>query len=265
MRKGERGAPLCLAHPVGGTVLCYGTLMRLVDRERPVIGFQARGAEREEPPRHDVAEMAAAYLHELGASHSEAPVVLAGWSFGGTLAYEMACQLEEGGRKVALLCLLDATAPMATGGEVDEAELMAQLLYDLSGMLSASSPSLEQLRKAPVNELYAIALAHVGSLGLFRPGTEEAEIRRHVSLYRAHMNAHLRYHPRPYHGPVLYVTAAGSRHRRDILERWRALSRGPFEEVLVPGARHANLLQQPHVALVADSLHQRLAKLQTRS
>ena len=41
----------------------------------------------------------------------EGPVTLAGHSFGGILAYEMARQLEGAGRQVQLLALLDVSAP----------------------------------------------------------------------------------------------------------------------------------------------------------
>src|SRR3989440_2099899 len=54
-----------------------------------------------------IKEMAAHYLKEMRVIQPEGPYLLSGRSSGGTIAFEMACQLEAIGEKVALLALLD--------------------------------------------------------------------------------------------------------------------------------------------------------------
>ena len=51
--------------------------------------------------------MAAAYLAALRTAQSAGPYLLGGWSFGGLVAYEMACHLTAQGHQVGLLALFD--------------------------------------------------------------------------------------------------------------------------------------------------------------
>lgn len=64
-------------------------------------------------------EVAESSVHELGIKmadevsrhQSDGPVVLVGVCFGGLVAFEAACRLEESGRNVALLALIDTLNP----------------------------------------------------------------------------------------------------------------------------------------------------------
>ena len=55
--------------------------------------------------------MAAEYAAAVEAAAPDGPYLLGGWSFGGIVAFEMARQLRERGRPVALLALLDSWSP----------------------------------------------------------------------------------------------------------------------------------------------------------
>jgi amino acid adenylation domain-containing protein len=114
----QRGAPG--RHPLflvpggwGGEIefLVYGDLSRQIDPTRPIWGFKARGAGTADPPHATVTEMAAEYIRELRQIQPQGPYWLLGECVGGICAYEMACQLERSGEKVALLVLLDTTVP----------------------------------------------------------------------------------------------------------------------------------------------------------
>lgn len=52
--------------------------------------------------------MAKLYVHEVQKIQPKGPYQLAGWSFGGTIAVEMARIFESKGEKVSFLGLLDA-------------------------------------------------------------------------------------------------------------------------------------------------------------
>lgn len=58
-----------------------------------------------------VEEMAAEVLSSVRRRQASGPYYLAGWSFGGLVAYEMARQLVEEGEEIALLAVFDTTAP----------------------------------------------------------------------------------------------------------------------------------------------------------
>ena len=97
-------SPLFCMHAAGGNVLFYRDLANELDAEQPVYGLQARGvADKSETAHENVAEMATEYLNEMRTVQPVGPYKLCGSSFGGLVAFEMACQLEANGEDVALL------------------------------------------------------------------------------------------------------------------------------------------------------------------
>ena len=88
-------------HPAGGSSSVYEPLSRRLGDKVPVYGIERLEGSLE--------ERAAAYIADIERLSAGRPVVLAGWSFGGALAYEVAHQL--GNDKVAFIALLDTTQP----------------------------------------------------------------------------------------------------------------------------------------------------------
>ncbi len=104
--------PLFCMHAAGGNVLFYRDLANELDADQPVYGLQARGvADKTETAHENVAEMATEYLKEMRSVQPFGPYQLCGSSFGGLIAFEMACQLAERGETVSLLALFDTYAP----------------------------------------------------------------------------------------------------------------------------------------------------------
>ncbi|MFI6503309.1 thioesterase domain-containing protein [Nonomuraea typhae] len=94
--------PLFCVHPVGGLSWCYAGLTGELDPEIPVYGLQSRDA----APTAE--QMAESHLERITTVQPQGPYRLLGWSFGGTLAHEIAVRLREEGEKIGLLALLDA-------------------------------------------------------------------------------------------------------------------------------------------------------------
>jgi FkbH-like protein len=110
--KGSR-SPLFLVHGAGGDVLWgYANLARHTGPDQPIFGIQASGDE--DFPTLEA--MAARYVQKVRAFQPIGPYQLGGYCFGGTVAQEMARQLETQGESVALLVLIDC-APANCGYE----------------------------------------------------------------------------------------------------------------------------------------------------
>jgi acyl transferase domain-containing protein/thioesterase domain-containing protein/SAM-dependent methyltransferase len=103
--------PSFWVHGGPGDVNWVMELARRLPADMPVYAFEARGLGSGAPPPDSVEAMAAAYVARLVAARPEGPIVLGGYSAGGAIAFEMARQLEQAGRPVARLLLLDANAP----------------------------------------------------------------------------------------------------------------------------------------------------------
>lgn len=103
---------LFCVHPVGGSAMAYlGLVDKLVD-EIPVYAFSNEG---DSVPDDDLVAMAKHYVTEMQAEQSEGPYYLMGYSFGGTVAFEMACQVLANGGEIGGLFLVDSPAPLYNG------------------------------------------------------------------------------------------------------------------------------------------------------
>jgi thioesterase domain-containing protein/acyl carrier protein len=103
--------PLFCIHPVGGNVLEYHTLANYLDKKQTIYGLQSQGLDGRAAPLQSVEEMAQYYIEELQTVQPQGPYLLVGYSFGGLIAYEIARRLVNVGQTVALLALLDSSAP----------------------------------------------------------------------------------------------------------------------------------------------------------
>jgi FkbH-like protein len=108
--EGQR-PPLYCMHAAGGNVLFYRDLAIHLGRNQPLYGLQSRGMDRSQTNHDRVEDMAAYYLMEIRAFQPKGPYYLAGSSFGGLVAFEMARQLESMGQSVGLLALFDTYGP----------------------------------------------------------------------------------------------------------------------------------------------------------
>ena len=102
---GNKPALYCM-HAAGGNVLFYKDLARHLGADQPLYALQAQGLSKIKPWQHSVEEMAECYLGEIRAFQPEGPYLLAGSSFGGLLAYEMARQLAQSGEHVGVISAL---------------------------------------------------------------------------------------------------------------------------------------------------------------
>lgn len=99
--------PLYIVHGIGLNVLNFRELSTNLDKEQPVYGLQAVDADDPENPLGSIEEIAAFYNQEIIKHNPRGPYVIAGYSIGGVIAYEMVKQLKKQGREVKLLIMFD--------------------------------------------------------------------------------------------------------------------------------------------------------------
>jgi amino acid adenylation domain-containing protein len=106
--------PLFLIHGLGLNVLLYTTIINYLDPDQPVYGIQAKGLNGIDKSLETIEEIASYYISEIMTVDKEGPFQLAGYSLGGNIAYEMARQLTDMGKKVSFIGLLDTVAESST-------------------------------------------------------------------------------------------------------------------------------------------------------
>ncbi len=101
--------PMFFVHAVDGGVFYYRELARLLGSDQPLYAIQSPGLESDRPIPATVEDMAITYIDALHRQFPGGPYLLGGYSFGGLVAYEMACRLEAAGTPATHLALIDTT------------------------------------------------------------------------------------------------------------------------------------------------------------
>lgn len=100
--------PLFIIHGAGLNVLNFVSLSKYFDKEQPIYGIQGTGNKGYDEWYESIEAMAAHYVDAIVKANPTGPYALAGFSFGGIVAFEMTRQLKEKGKKVSLTALLDS-------------------------------------------------------------------------------------------------------------------------------------------------------------
>lgn len=251
------GRPLFLVHPAGGTVFCYRSLAERLGQSRPVFGLQAVGIDGHSPPHTSAREMAAHYIATIRSAQPSGPYLLGGWSLGGNLAFEMACQLAEQGEQVGLLALLDAGAT-SLDRTLSEADFLPLIMALFPGDDHLPLDTLQQMSQGEQLDYF---IRRAGQAGLVPQGDLDAA--RHVfHVFQANVRAMLEYQPRPYAGKVTLLRAAeaavGLELAHDSQLGWGRWAAAGVDVHVIPGD-HVHMIREPEVARVAATIEECLA------
>ena len=110
IKPGGSKMPLYMVHGAGLNVLLFNTLAMGMSEDQPVYGLQAKGLDGIDEPLKSIEEIAAHYIAAIKEQNPYGPYALAGYSFGGIIAYEMARQMEASGKEVKMLAMFDTYA-----------------------------------------------------------------------------------------------------------------------------------------------------------
>jgi amino acid adenylation domain-containing protein len=142
------GSPFFCAAGAGGNIVYFNELARAMSGVRPFFGLQPLGLDGETPPYTKVEDLAKHYLDEIKHQGHQLPQIVAGHSFGGLVAFEMAAQLKKTGNAPQVLVLIDTPAPhffLPTGQDWSESQWLAQVseiishLYNVDAIISAKT------------------------------------------------------------------------------------------------------------------------------
>lgn len=92
--------PLFCVHPGVGEVLVFVNLAKYFVGDRPFYALRARGFNAGEKPFESFEEMVSTYVDAIRAKQPHGPYAVAGYSYGGAVAFEIAKVLEAQGERV---------------------------------------------------------------------------------------------------------------------------------------------------------------------
>ena len=101
------GTPVFLVHGLSGNTMDCWALINALKTPRPIYGLHFLNLDVEHHPLKRVEDMAAGFIEQIRCLQKHGPYAVAGFSFGGLVALEMAQQLQRSGERIGLLFLLD--------------------------------------------------------------------------------------------------------------------------------------------------------------
>lgn len=251
--------PLFLVPGVGGNSLVFGRLAKLLGRDQPLYGLQARGLNPGETPFASVAEAADHFVPLIRAAQPQGPYLIGGTCVGGVTAFEIAQRLQRSGETVALI-ILESWHPTSYARAPQWQRwwgpliFVARRLRDYARELRARSPRdawaflLGKWRRA--RQVVGHAVHH--------DYADFNEIRE-LAVMDAALRAVAQYRTEPYHGSLLNIIAA----RRtvddglvDTRRAWESLVRGEVVSIAIPAEDSGRLFVSPHVESLAQHMRQ---------
>jgi len=251
----EQGSrlPLFVISGLGGEVIAFDTLARSLGTDQPVFALQPQGIDGRKPFLTRVEDMAAYYLREIRKVQARGPYCMAGYSFGGYIAYEIAQQLRATGETVALLGFLDTIEwqyLQRVGRPENFSARWAQRLNRLK------DDRWDYVRQTV--ELNASKMLH---RVFHRFGREVPQ--QLSSLEDINRFAMALYRPAIYPGRLTIFRSLSREAAFENDERlgWGGLVEGEIEVQDVTG-RHLEMLKEPNVRLLASKLRACLDRVQ---
>ncbi|MEV6446694.1 beta-ketoacyl synthase N-terminal-like domain-containing protein [Amycolatopsis sp. NPDC051716] len=252
---GDAGTPpLLLFHPGGSTCTVYRPLLDRLPAGVPCVGF-------ERVPGAGIEDRVERLLPLVRARVPHGPYRLAGWSFGGALAYGVAARLADEGEPVELVALIDTMLPLPEP-DLDPRASSARRFLRFTGYVEGTYGRTvrlghDELAPLPEEEQIELTMRRVAEAGLLSPGVLRHQHQSFLDTLAAERGT-----PRPYDGRVVLYRAtepyaAGLAmeprySRTDPAAGWDRLC--PRLEIVPVAAHHLSVVDPPHVDVVARHL-----------
>ncbi|WP_421655811.1 amino acid adenylation domain-containing protein [Leptothermofonsia sp. ETS-13] len=244
-------------------ILLYRELAEHLDPDQPVYGvYLQEEVDLIKTGRVDLHSalfsnaqtIAARYLKAIRTLQPHGPYYLAGESFGGVIAYEMAQQLQAEGEEVALVALLDAVAPNSLSF-FKRFQIHWQMLLKQGHIYLAERwQENMQLLRRQLSSPFRKVNQHLHSIGAQISqefaSTDSEDIRQEVRDRVLQS-----YFPQPYTGRVVLFRATEQNLFEGNLDKdlgWEPFIKD-FHAFDVPGD-HLGILKAPNVQVIADRL-----------
>ncbi|EPR74092.1 Long-chain-fatty-acid--CoA ligase [Winogradskyella psychrotolerans RS-3] len=247
--KGHK-APLFIVHGADYNVSKFNNLAKNLDADQPVYALQARGIKGDVRPHETVEEMASSYISEIKYINQEKPFALAGFSFGGIIAFEMVKQLKDSEINVKGLFLFDSYVYPTYYCSDPSKKKVVSILYNI-GQLSFMGLNMFSSIANFKRRVYLLKLKFQGLLLKLKYGREQQyqlQFSRSSKIDELHSLAYIRYHIIPQNIRVnlfwsskkLYFT-----HDYNYLG-WKNISLQGINKHILPG-NHSEMFLSPVV------------------
>ncbi|MCA1993217.1 MAG: amino acid adenylation domain-containing protein [Coleofasciculus sp. S288] len=264
IQRGGSRIPLFGVHVLGDGFHFYRPLITHLDPEQPVYGLASQSLGIAQRFLNRVEDMAAHYIKDMRAFKPEGPYCLAGVSFGGLVAYEMARQLHAQGQEVALLALFDTPGP----DHRKQLSIPQRILgHGINFLHLGPAYMLNKVKKQRYNPTEILQVNYAKSNST-NEALSDDDLRR-LEILRENQEAKKYYAIPPYPGKVTLFRSLEHPdnllpyHFLDPQLGWSRAAIGGLDIYDIPGD-HLGILQEPNVRVLAKKLKACLDRVQVK-
>ena len=261
--------PLFCLPGAGGNVLYLHSLAAHLGKDQPCYGLQPPGLDGKTTTPNTIEVLASHHLKELQGIQPQGPYYLVGHCFGGKVAFELAHQLEQRGETVALLAILDSSAPTydkqeeptATWNETDWLWSIVKIIAELTETeVRLTKETLQS--QITLEKSYEFVMQHLKQQDLFfAPTAKSDQLKAIVDSFKAQVHAQLHYQPQGgINAPIVLFRAQEQPEEYYVQNENWDWSQYTSEKVTLewtPG-NHFTMFYEPHVKTLTAQLHTHL-------
>lgn len=229
-----------------GDVFCYRALAQRLGAEQPFFGLQPPGVDGQEAPLERVEDLAASFARQIRAFRPEGPYIIAGYCAGGTVAYELAQQLAQGGAAISLLALFGSPYPAYFRFPAQCLQALAERAANFGGLardLAVRSPA--ECRRYLSERLRA----RRERIRAQQQAAADPELAPRARVEQATLVAVRAYSPLASAARVALFLPS---RQWDTARRWRSVSPRAEEYFGPEGCGSQDMLREPHAAVFAE-------------
>ncbi|GCA91666.1 non-ribosomal peptide synthetase [Microcystis aeruginosa] len=256
----------------GGRPFYFYHLGRCLGKDQPFYSFE-NDLYQQFGEITRIEDIASIYLKAMQDLQPQGPYFLGGHSYGGNVAFEMAQQLVNQGQQVALLAIIDSSAPTYKDKQIlldyinwDHARWLAEVSKGIEVYLDKTIDiSYETLQLLTVEEQLRYALNFFKLANMLPPNAETRQLEKIVQAYKTSCLCLIDYLPKQiYPGKITIIRAReelADDPNKDLIAGdcedsslgWSEFSTEPVEIHFVLG-NHVSIMVEPHVQILAEEL-----------
>ncbi len=256
----------------GGRPFYFYHLGRCLGKDQPFYSFE-NDLYQQFGEITRIEDIASIYLKAMQDLQPQGPYFLGGHSYGGNVAFEMAQQLVNQGQQVALLAIIDSSAPTYKDKQIlldyinwDHARWLAEVSKGIEVYLDKTIDiSYETLQLLTVEEQLKYALNFFKLANMLPPNAETRQLEKIVQAYKTSCLCLIDYLPKQiYPGKITIIRAReelADDPNKDLIAGdcedsslgWSEFSTEPVEIHFVLG-NHVSIMVEPHVQILAEEL-----------
>ena len=239
--------PLYIVHGFGMNVLLFNNVAKNMDPDQPVYALQAKGLNRADETLDKMEDIAAHYVSEILVQNPGDAFALAGYSFGGIIAFEMAKQLKAMGKQIRMLAMFDTYADNSDYLDPWTTKFRKKFMRQFPKMLFVSKSFVRRPGKTITYQVEYVKRVLNERFGIFSNEEEDGYNANDDKIIEKYEYAYRHYKMTAYDGSIDLFKVKTRLYFLDDLEflGWKPFARQGVDVHEISGD-HKTFLMPPH-------------------